>query len=115
MTKVCLIYLTVLMVVVAVFQFMKARGQRHGAYASPAGARRLRDFQAAGGLGPSAAARFGSYRDAVRDLDRSAEGSFPTRAVRRAARMAPLASRHLGSHHGGVILEEDEKQVADHD
>ena len=96
------------MVVVAVFQFMKARGQRHGAYASPAGARRMREFQAAGGLGPSAAARFGSYQDAVKDLDRSDRGgSFPARAVRRAARMAPLA-RHLGPQNG-VILEEDEE------
>ena len=85
----------VLMLVVAVFQFMKARGQRHGAYATPAGARRMREFQETGGLGPSAAARYSAYRDSVRDLGRSAEGPFPARAVRRAARMAPMSMHHV--------------------
>ena len=97
------------MLVVAVFQFMKARGQRHGTYTSPAGSRRLRDYQAAGGLGPSAAARFGTYSDSVRELGRSAEGSYPTRAVRRAARMAPVA-RHLEQplrQRPDAIVEED--------
>ena len=101
--------LAVIMLVVAVFQFIKARGQRHGAYTTPAAARRLRDFQETGGLGPSAASRFGSYQDQVRGLSQSAEAMYATRAVRRAARMAPVTRIPQTPIHREIVEEEEEE------
>jgi hypothetical protein len=100
----------VLMLFVAVFQFTKARGQRHGAYTTPAGARRMREFNESGGIGPSAASRYAAYRDQVRELGRSSEGSFPNRAVRRAARMAPMVGAYRSLNPSPQIINEDEHE-----
>ena len=100
------------MLVVAVFQFMKARGQRHGAYTTPAGARRMREFNASGGIGPSAASRYAAYRDQVRELGRSSDGAFPNRAVRRPARMAPMS---MASRPPPIINEEEHGDDYDDD
>ncbi len=83
-----------LMLVLAVFQFFKARGGRHGAYGAPSLASRR--MQEGGGLRARAAARAGSYRDTLRELGMEAEHAVPSRAVRRAMRMAPVSSDWSG-------------------
>ena len=74
----------------------------------------MREFQESGGLGPSSAARYTAYRDSVREQGRSAEGAFPNRAVRRAARMAPMAApRSLDPHPQIDEIESDGDQMDD--